>query len=115
MAMTSHRPVPIFFTLDRIPLHGLPRSRKLLPALLLRLSTSVADTATDLVWIKSLLQELGVKLTSQPVICCDNVGATYLCANHVFDSRMKLVALDYQFIRQLVQAGILRHYKKLKK
>lgn len=68
----------------------------------------VADTAVELQWIMSMLKELGISSIPTPVIYCDNVGATYLCANPVFHSRMKHVALDYHFIRQLVQSGLLR-------
>ncbi|RVW78567.1 Retrovirus-related Pol polyprotein from transposon RE1 [Vitis vinifera] len=52
--------------------------------------------------------ELGVTLPQQPVIYCDNVGATHLCSNPVFHSCMKHVALDYHFIREQVQNGLLR-------
>lgn len=69
---------------------------------------AVANTASELIWLCSLLHELGIRLSLQPVIYCDNVGATYLCANPVFHSRMKHIALDYYFIRNLVQAGALR-------
>lgn len=69
---------------------------------------SVANTSSELTWINSLLRELGIEQLKPPVIYCDNVGATYLCANPVFHSRMKHVALDYHFIRNLVQAGLLR-------
>lgn len=56
---------------------------------------SVANTSSELIWITSLLHELGIPLTGTPTIYCDNLGATYLCANPVFHSRMKHVALDY--------------------
>ncbi|CAA7029021.1 unnamed protein product [Microthlaspi erraticum] len=69
---------------------------------------SVANTASEVQWICSLLGELGIKLSLPPVIYCDNVGAIYLCANLVFHSRMKHIALDYHFIRNLVQSGALR-------
>ncbi|RVW62322.1 Retrovirus-related Pol polyprotein from transposon RE1 [Vitis vinifera] len=59
-------------------------------------------------WICSLLTELGVTLPQRPIIYCDNVGATNLCSNPVFHSRMKHVALDYHFIREQVQNGLLR-------
>lgn len=68
----------------------------------------VANTASEVLWLCSLLTELGITVTAPPVIYCDNVGATYLSANPVFHSRMKHIALDYHFIRQQVQAGILR-------
>ncbi|XP_019086020.1 PREDICTED: uncharacterized protein LOC109126765 [Camelina sativa] len=61
---------------------------------------AVANTASEIRWLCSLLTELGVTLPSVPVILCDNIGATYLCANPVFHSRMKHLALDYHFIRQ---------------
>ncbi|KAG7543090.1 Ribonuclease H-like superfamily [Arabidopsis thaliana x Arabidopsis arenosa] len=55
---------------------------------------AVANTASELRWICNLLYEMGVCLPLAPVIYCDNIGATYLCANPVFHSRMKHVALD---------------------
>ncbi|XP_020272689.1 uncharacterized protein LOC109847865 [Asparagus officinalis] len=67
-----------------------------------------ASTAAELRWITSLLGELGLTLSQQPVIYCDNVDAINLCSNLVFHSRMKHVALDFHFIRQQVQADILR-------
>ena len=69
---------------------------------------AVANTASELRWVCSLLTELGIPLPTVPVIYCDNVGATYLCANPVFHTRMKHVALDYHFIRANVQSGALR-------
>ncbi|CAM8878063.1 unnamed protein product [Rhodiola kirilowii] len=69
---------------------------------------SVANTAGEVQWVRSLLTEMGIQLPSAPVIYCDNVGATYLSANPVFHSRMKHVAVDYHSIRGLVQSGELR-------
>lgn len=68
---------------------------------------AVADTASKLCWVASVLCELGIKSTTQPAIYCDNVGAMYLCVNPVFQSRMKHVILDYHFICELVQSAAL--------
>lgn len=68
---------------------------------------SVIAIAAELHWICTLLTELSVALPQQPVVYCDNVGATNLCSNPVFHSRMKHVALDYHFIREQVQNGLL--------
>jgi hypothetical protein len=38
----------------------------------------VANAMAEEMWIQSLLEELGVKLTRKPCLCCDNMGATYL-------------------------------------
>ena len=37
---------------------------------------SVADTAAELCWVAQLMTELGISSSSQPVIFCDNVGAS---------------------------------------
>ena len=49
-----------------------------------------------------------VTLPTPPIIYCDNVGAIYLYSNPVFHSRMKHVAIDYHFIRDQIQLGVLR-------
>lgn len=69
---------------------------------------SVANTVSEIRWVTSLLTELGISLPSMPVTYCDNIGATYLCANPVFHSRMKHVGLDYHFVRNQVQSKSLR-------
>ena len=69
---------------------------------------SVASTATELNWVCFLLTDLGLTLPTAPVIYCDNVGATQLCSNPIFHSRMKHVAIDFHFIRDQVQSGSLR-------
>ena len=38
-----------------------------------------------------------------PTLFSDNLDATYLFANVVFHSRMKHLAIDYHFVRDLVQ------------
>ena len=57
----------------------------------------VTNASAEIRWICNFLSELGIKLTSPYVIYCNNLGATFLCANPVFHSRMKHVALDYHF------------------
>lgn len=69
---------------------------------------AVANTASELRWVCSLLTELGVPVPTVPTVYCDNIGATYLCANPVFHSRMKHIAIDYHFVRGQIQQGVLR-------
>ena len=69
---------------------------------------SVANTASELRWLCSLLTEMGISTPAAPVVYCDNVGATYLCVNPIFHSRMKHVALDYHFICGCISSGALR-------
>lgn len=64
---------------------------------------SVANTSAEIRWICNLLSELRITLRAPPVTYCDNLGATFFCANPVFYSRMKHVSLDYHFIKGQVQ------------
>ncbi|GJZ05519.1 GDSL esterase/lipase [Tanacetum coccineum] len=45
---------------------------------------ALADTVAELTWLQALLNELGVSSSSTPILSCDNLGATYLSANHIF-------------------------------
>ncbi|CAA7024509.1 unnamed protein product [Microthlaspi erraticum] len=69
---------------------------------------AVANAVAKLRWVCNILTELGIELPTPPTVYCDNVGATFLCANPVFHSRMKHIALDYHFVRGHIQDGALR-------
>ncbi|WVZ09976.1 hypothetical protein V8G54_014506 [Vigna mungo] len=69
---------------------------------------ALADTTNELQWVLSLFTELGHMPTTNPVIYCDNLGATTLSANPVFHSRMKHIALAYHSVRENVQKGKFR-------
>ncbi|KAK9684703.1 hypothetical protein RND81_10G226700 [Saponaria officinalis] len=61
-----------------------------------------------MLWLKSLLSELGIQLPRPPVIFCDNLGATNCSANPIFHSRMKHLALAFHFVREQVHSGMIR-------
>nr|GEY47213.1 hypothetical protein [Tanacetum cinerariifolium] len=63
---------------------------------------ALANAAAKIIWVQDLLHELGNSLGQPPTLFCDNTGATYLCANPVYHSRMKHLALDYHFVRERV-------------
>lgn len=67
----------------------------------------VTTTVAERIWLLSLFQELGITLVESPTIHYDNVGATYLCSNSVFHSRMKHIAIDFHFVRDRVSKGLL--------
>lgn len=68
----------------------------------------MANSASELIWVCTLLSELGIQQLQPPVIDCDNIGSTYLSANPVFHTRLKHVGLDFHYIRELVQHQKLR-------
>ncbi|GJV21558.1 gag/pol polyprotein [Tanacetum coccineum] len=69
---------------------------------------ALADTVAELTWLQALLNELGIRSSSTPILWCDNLGATYLSANPIFHARTKHVEIDYHFVREKVVQGDLR-------
>ncbi|KAJ9558499.1 hypothetical protein OSB04_013113 [Centaurea solstitialis] len=69
---------------------------------------ALANAAAEVSWVQNLLHELGITTAHPPTLYCDNTGATYLCSNPVYHSRIKHVALDYHFVREKVTNGSLR-------
>ncbi|XP_019154689.1 PREDICTED: uncharacterized protein LOC109151225 [Ipomoea nil] len=65
----------------------------------------LADVAAEVTWVMSLLGELGLQSRNPATLWCDNLGATYMCANPVFHARTKHVEIDYHFIRDKVSTG----------
>ncbi|KAJ9538680.1 hypothetical protein OSB04_031413, partial [Centaurea solstitialis] len=74
---------------------------------------ALANASAELMWNKSLLKELYVTNNHIPTLFCDNTGTTYLCANPVYHSRMKHIALDYDFY-QLVSSVFFTPANKTK-
>ncbi|XP_057996515.1 secreted RxLR effector protein 161-like [Hevea brasiliensis] len=63
---------------------------------------SVGAATTELVWLKSLLQDIGFSSSSCSTLWCDNVRATKLASNPVFHSRTKHIEVEFHFVRDLV-------------
>ena len=63
----------------------------------------MANTVAEMIWLISLLEELGISSTNLPMIYCDNSSATYLTANPILHARTKHVEVDHHFIREKVQ------------
>jgi hypothetical protein len=63
---------------------------------------AIANATAEIMWIQTLLQELGVPHPSAASLWCDNLGATYLSANPMFHTRTKHIEVDYHFVREHV-------------
>jgi hypothetical protein len=63
---------------------------------------AIANVTAEIIWVQTLLHELGVSHPLVASIWCDNLGATYLSVNPVFHARMKHIEVNYHFVRERV-------------
>jgi histone deacetylase 1/2 len=63
---------------------------------------ALGNATAELIWVQSLLRELRIPQPCSPVLWCDNLGATYLSSNPVFDARTKHIEVDFHFVRERV-------------
>jgi hypothetical protein len=63
---------------------------------------SIANATAEIMWVQTMLRELGIPQPSTAMLWCDNLGATYLSANPVFHARTKHIEVDYHFVRERV-------------
>ena len=63
---------------------------------------TVSNATPKLIWVQSLLRELGVSQDQPLVLWCDNIDATYLSSNPVFHAQTKHIEIDYHFVRERV-------------
>lgn len=69
---------------------------------------ALADTSCDSSWFDLLLSELQVPQSRPTIIYCDNQAALDIAADPVFHPKTKHFALDFHFVREQVQAGLIR-------
>ncbi|CAN6485107.1 unnamed protein product [Victoria cruziana] len=63
---------------------------------------AMATTAMELVWLKSLLKDMGVSSIDQVKMFCDNKSAIYIASNHTFHDRTKHNEMDCHYVREEV-------------
>lgn len=66
---------------------------------------SMAFTCKELLWVKEVLQFLGVKHSTPMRLFCDSQVALHIAANPVFHERTKHIETDCHFIRDKIIAG----------
>jgi hypothetical protein len=64
---------------------------------------ALSDCSCQAVWIKTMLEELGIRLKAIPIYG-DNQGSTFIASNPVQESHTKHIDIQYHYIRELVAA-----------
>ena len=68
---------------------------------------ALADTTSEILWIRWLLGDLGFPQTSPSDLYCDNRSAIQIAHNDVFHERTKHIEIDCHITRQQIVAGTL--------
>jgi hypothetical protein len=63
---------------------------------------ALANATTEVIWVQSVLAELGINLPRSPCLWCDNLGAMYMTVNPRFHGRTKHIEIDFHFVRERV-------------
>ena len=69
---------------------------------------ALADTTSELLWLRWLLKDLGVSTSSTTPLYCDNQSAIHIAHNDVFHERTKHIEIDCHFIRYHLLHGALK-------
>lgn len=67
----------------------------------------MGTTLSEMIWRRSLLEELGIKRFNIVVLFCDSKTALHIASNPIFHKRMKHIEIDCNYIRGKIQEGVV--------
>ena len=65
----------------------------------------MAGTCCELTWLRYLLADLHMPVSSPAVLHCDNQAALHIAKNPVFHERTRHIEMDCHFIRDKIVKG----------
>ena len=68
---------------------------------------AMAQGACEILWLKSLMGEMGFPSKELSTIFCDNKSAICLASDSVLHERTKHIEVDIHFIQQKIRCGII--------
>ena len=67
----------------------------------------MVETAPEMVWLRSFLEDLGISFPFPMPMHCDNQAAIFITGNSTFHERTKHIQIDCHYIRDKVMSGII--------
>ena len=69
---------------------------------------ALANTTSELLWLRWLFKDLGVSTSSATPLYCDNQNVIHITYNDVFHEWIKHIEIDCHFIRYHLVHGALK-------
>ena len=69
---------------------------------------SITEVITEIMFIKQVLEFLGLEIEYPIIVRVDNVGAIYLANNMTTRKRTKHMDIHYHYVREFIEDGILK-------
>ena len=66
----------------------------------------MTQSASEIIWIYQLLDEVGLKTSVPTKLWCDNQVAPHIASNPVFHERTKHIEIDCHFVREKILQGL---------
>ena len=69
---------------------------------------AITELCCEIMFVKSILEFLGMKLKFPIIVNCDNIGAIYLAYNAKTSQRTKHIDVKYHYVREYVEKGMIK-------
>jgi hypothetical protein len=69
---------------------------------------ALSRVTKEIMFVKQVLETMGVGLKLPITVKIDNIGAIYLSNNHSLGQRTKHIVIRRHFVRELVEKGIIK-------
>ena len=70
----------------------------------------MATVTSEVVWLITLLKTFGLEHNHVASLYCDSKAAIYIATNPVFHNKTKHIELDCHFIKEKIQAGVIKTF-----
>ena len=68
---------------------------------------AMVETAREMVWLRSFLEDLGISFPFPMPMHCDNQAAIFITSNSIFHERTKNIKIDCHYIRDKVMSVVI--------
>jgi hypothetical protein len=69
---------------------------------------ATSEIAKEIIFIKNVIESIGIKLQYPIIIRVDNTGAIYIANNHTTGQRTKHIDIRAHFVREFIEDGIIK-------